>query len=63
MATAPRIRLKYPNALRQTEGCRMYNPEGRAPIVIAAFYNHAEGPIGPHESLLRDVARVVVEKL
>ena len=47
----------------QTNDVGVIWPPGRAPIVIAAFYNHAEGPTGPHESLLRDVARVVVEKL
>lgn len=41
-------------------------PRDRAPIVIAAFFNYTSGPNDAddaHEDVLRDVARIVVEKL
>jgi beta-lactamase class A len=41
-------------------------PPDRAPIVIAAFYNYSNGANDPddaHEDVLRDVARIIVERL
>ena len=41
-------------------------PPDRAPIVMAAFFNYTSGPDGSgdaHEDVLRDAARIVVEKL
>lgn len=38
-------------------------PPDRAPIVIAAFYNHLEEVDNPHEEVLQDVARIVVARI